>query len=335
MQTRESSAAAMTGTAETAAEREGAPRQLDAVRRRRNRRLEALAPILLQLVARGLSLLPLSVAHALARIVANIQWLLGARAARTTQENIERCFPALAPDCRRRLARQSLTETAKTFFEMGLVWHGSPNRAGRLVESVQGMQHVESAPGAVLVLMPHFGNWELLGHVFGSGPGLTCLYAPPRSRAWSRSCVGREPVGVCAWHPPRPRPEAVLRRCPCQRHRRLVARSDTAAIRRSRCTILRPGRPDDGAGSPLIMRVQPRVVMAWVERTQRGFAAHIEPLHGDVYSADAATSAAAMNVADRAGSAPRPSPVSMGVQAVSASRQSFPAGASGSGDNVG
>ena len=326
----------MTGAADSAAEQERGTGQHDAARRQRNRRLEVLAPILLQLVAWGLSLLPLSVAHALARIVANIQWLLGARAARTTQENIERCFPALAPDCRRRLARQSLTETAKTFFEMGLVWHGSPSRAGRLVESVQGMQHVESAPGAVLVLMPHFGNWELLGHVFGSGPGLTCLYAPPKIKSveslmcrartrWGVRMAPTSPGGLKQFYAVA-RANGIVGLLPDQTPPPSAA-VDAPFFGQDVLTMVLAHR--------LIMRVQPRVVMAWVERTQRGFTAHIEPLHGDVYSADAATSAAAMNVAIEQVVRRDPAQYQWEYKRFRRRGNRFPAGASGSGDNVG
>ena len=270
----------------------------DATRRRRSRRLEAVAPILLRLVARGLSLLPLPVAHFLALFIANAQWLFGTRAARTTQENIELCFPSLSPGSRRKLGRQSLTETAKTFTEMGLVWHGSRSRAARLVRNVEGMEHVESAPGAVLVLMPHFGNWELLGHVFGSGPGLTCLYAPPKIKSLeSLVCRARTRWGV---HVAPTTPSGLRQFYAVARDNGIVgllpdqtpppsAAVDAPFFGQDVLTMVLAHR--------LIMRVQPRVVMAWVERTGQGFAAHIEPLHGDVYSADPATSAAAMNVA--------------------------------------
>ena len=299
MQPAKPSAAAMTGLAPAAeGAQERATSRRNAARRRRNRRLEAAAPILLRVVARGLALLPLPVAHALAVVVANTQWLLGTRAARTTQENIERCFPSLSPPCRRRLARQSLTETAKTFAEMGLVWHGSTSRAARLVQSVQGMEHVESATGAVLVLMPHFGNWELLGHVFGCGPGLTCLYAPPKIKSLeSLVCRARTRWGVrVAPTTPRglkhlysvARDNGIVGLLPDQTPPPSAA-VDAPFFGQDVLTMVLAHR--------LIMRVQPRVVMAWVERTGRGFAAHIEPLHGDVYSADTATSAAAMNVA--------------------------------------
>ncbi len=289
----------MTGIAPAAERRqEHIASQRDAARRRRSRRLEAVAPLLLRVVARGLSMLPLPAAHALAVVVASTQWLLRVRAARTTQENIERCFPALSPRCQRKLARQSLTETAKTFAEMGLVWYGSPNRAARLVQSVQGMEHVEAAPGAVLVLMPHFGNWELLGHVFGSGPGLTCLYAPPKIKSleplvcrartrWGVRMAPTTPHGLKQFYGVA-RDHGIVGLLPDQTPPPSAA-VDAPFFGQDVLTMVLAHR--------LITRVQPRVVMAWVERTGRGFAAHVEPLHGDVYSPDAATSAAAMNVA--------------------------------------
>ncbi|MDE0690921.1 MAG: lipid A biosynthesis acyltransferase [Gammaproteobacteria bacterium] len=283
-------------TSESEGREAKAPR--DVARPKRHQRLETLAPVLLQLVARGLSLLPLSVAHALALVVANTQWLLGVRAARTTQGNIERCFPELSARSRRKLARQSLIETAKTFAEMGLVWHGTPRRAARLVQSVEGIAHVEAAPGAVLVLMPHFGNWELLGHVFGSGPGLTCLYAPPKIKSLeSLVCRARTRWGVCMAPTTRrglkqfyavARDHGIVGLLPDQTPPPSAA-VDAPFFGQDVLTMVLAHR--------LIMRVRPRVVLAWVERTRRGFAAHIEPLHGDVYSPDAATSAAAMNAA--------------------------------------
>ena len=335
MQSGKPATAAMTEVAPaTQGGQERAASQRDATRRRRNRRLEAVAPVLLRLVARGLSLLPLPVAHAVATVVANTQWLLGTRAARTTRENIERCFPTLSARCRRRLARRSLTETAKTFAEMGLVWHGSPRRAARLVQSVQGMEHVESAPGAVLVLMPHFGNWELIGHVFGSGPGLTCLYAPPKIKSleslvcrartrWGVQMASTSPRGLKQFYAVA-RDDGIVGLLPDQTPPPSAA-VDAPFFGHDVLTMVLAHR--------LIMRVQPRVVMAWVERTRRGFAAHIEPLHGDVYSADAARSAAAMNVAIEQVVRRNPAQYQWEYKRFRRRRDRSPASASRSGDN--
>ena len=256
-----------------------------------------LAPVLLRFVARSLSLLPLPVARGFAVVVGTVQWLVGSRAARTTRENVERAFPELSPPVRRRLIRRSLVETAKTFAEMGLVWHGSRRRTERLIHAVQGMEHVESAPGAVLVLMPHFGNWELMGYVFGTGPGLTCLYATPKIQSLEPLlCRSRTRWGVQL----APTTAAGLKRL-------------YGAARSGGVVGILPDQtppPSAAVDAPffghsvltmtlahrIIMRVQPRVVLAWVERTRRGFTAHVEPLSGDVHSADAAVSAAAMNV---------------------------------------
>lgn len=273
------------------------PNQHDVNRRRWNI-VSVLAPALLRLVSRGLCLLPLPAAHVLAAGVATLQWLFGSRAARTTAENIERAFPERLLHERRRLVRQSLVETAKTFTEMGIVWHGSERRTACLVRTVQGMEHVQSAPGAVLVLMPHFGNWELLGYVFGRGPGLTCLYAPPKIQSLEPLlCRSRTRWGV----------ELASTTAPG------LKRLYGVALDGGVVGILPDQTPPPSAavdapffGHPvltmtlahrIIMRVRPRVVLAWVERTRRGFAAHIEPLAGDIHSPDPAISAAAMNLA--------------------------------------
>lgn len=277
---------------------EVAPASKRDVNRRRRAFANLLAPALLRCVSRSLSLLPLPVAHGFAAGAGILQWLVGSRASRTTRENIERAFPELSLQERRRLIRQSLVETAKTFTEMGLVWHGSERRTRRLVHSVHGMEHVESAPGAVLVLMPHFGNWELLGYVFGTGPGFTCLYAPPKIRSLEPLlCRSRTRWGVQLASTTAPGLKklygvavsgGIVGILPDQTPPPSAA-VDALFFGHSVLTMTLAHR--------IIMRVQPRVVLAWVERTRRGFAAHVEPLSGDIHSPDPAVSAAAMNVA--------------------------------------
>ena len=146
--------------------------------------------------------------------------------------------------------------------------------------------------------MPHFGNWELIGYVFGTGPGLTCLYAPPKIKSveslvcrartrWGVRLAPTTPPGLKQFYAVA-RDSGIVGLLPDQTPPPSAA-VDAPFFGQSVLTMVLAHR--------LIMRVQPRVVMAWVERTRRGFAAHIEPLPEDVYSADATISAATMNAA--------------------------------------
>lgn len=272
---------------------------LGAVRLGAGRQLaEAVAPWLLRGAARVLAALPLPVARAAARAAAGAAWLARSRAVRNTLENIERCFPELPPRRRRQLAWRSMVETACTVAETGIVWHGSPARTARLFRDIHGMEAVESAGGPVLVLIPHYGNWELLAFVFGQGPGLTCLYAPPkigslepllcRARTrWNCGVTPTSPAGI----------------------RRLYS-----VARDNGVVALLPDQtppPEAGVQAPffghdvltmtlahrLIVRLRPRVVVAWVERVPGAFVARIEEVDGAIHSPDPLTSATAMNAA--------------------------------------
>ena len=56
-----------------------------------------------------------------------------------------------------------------------------------LIVDVEGVEIIDEARGSgrgVLVLVPHFGNWEILNLFLGARYGLTALYDPPRIRSF-------------------------------------------------------------------------------------------------------------------------------------------------------
>jgi len=108
-------------------------------------------------------------------------WRLNTRPARITALNIDLCFPQLSPRQRRELCRASLIETGRVVGEMGLAWYGKADVLARAVHTVEGAELLHDLPsGGMLILMPHFGNWEVLSYALRE-VNLTALYAPPRA----------------------------------------------------------------------------------------------------------------------------------------------------------
>ncbi len=97
--------------------------------------------------------------------------------------NLRRCFPQLDRRALKDLARSSLQHSAMLLTEMGTVFTWPVEEWRRLARSVEGEQLLAGRDGrGVLILVPHYGNWEFLALVLGQY-SVTALYDPPRQPA--------------------------------------------------------------------------------------------------------------------------------------------------------
>ncbi len=118
----------------------------------------------------------------LGKLVGDFVFLAGGRLKRTTYTNIKVCFPQLPADDLSRLVRASLQHTGRFAAEIGMIW-SHDDRWKDLIVEAQGVEVIDDALGSgkgVLVLVPHFGNWEILNLFLGARYGITALYDPPR-----------------------------------------------------------------------------------------------------------------------------------------------------------
>jgi len=104
------------------------------------------------------------------------------RSALVTRRNLERCFPELGQEVLDRKVKASLTETSLLLLESGTNFHASSQKLDELLKMVSGLELLEAALASrrgVLLLVPHFGNWEYLALYLGRYE-LVALYDPPR-----------------------------------------------------------------------------------------------------------------------------------------------------------
>lgn len=126
--------------------------------------------------------LPLRLAHQCATVLAKLGWRWSKKQKNIVLTNISLCFPELSPSQQQNLAKQSLAETLKTFFELGRVWRRYGNDISPLIKSVEGEQVLRQAMAkgkGVLLAAPHFGNWEVLNLWLAKFPDFAFLYKPP------------------------------------------------------------------------------------------------------------------------------------------------------------
>jgi KDO2-lipid IV(A) lauroyltransferase len=147
--------------------------------------VERLSVLFFSGALKALSLLSLDGQRRLGRWLGRLAWCLRLDSARTTSANLAACFPALSEPSRRRLARESLQHTAMLVTEAGAMHYWPQQRWAGLTVELEGAELIDSAQAegrGVLVLVPHFGNWEHLALILGRY-AVTALYDPPRIRA--------------------------------------------------------------------------------------------------------------------------------------------------------
>lgn len=120
------------------------------------------------------------------RIGAGIGWLLwktNNSAKRVSAKNIAIAFPHLSAQEQQDLVKQSLIETGKTLVELGAIWCWPQAKKLALIKGVEGADKLAQAVSlgkGVMVLSPHVGCWEIIGHYLAEHYPTSILYRPPR-----------------------------------------------------------------------------------------------------------------------------------------------------------
>ena len=144
--------------------------------------METIVPLLLAGGTRVLALLPFSTVQLVGRFIGWTAWIFRSRSASVTRTNIRHCFPDMGEREQVALAKQSLQHTGCLLAESGIVFHWPAAKLENLTIEIQGAALIETALAehrGVLLLAPHFGNWDVLSLYLGRF-GLTALYDPPR-----------------------------------------------------------------------------------------------------------------------------------------------------------
>ncbi|XKH60932.1 lipid A biosynthesis acyltransferase [Halomonas sediminis] len=249
---------------------------------------------------RRLSGWPLMRIWRLAKILGPLAYRFSKRERNITQRNLSVVYPQLDKSTCRRLARQSLVHSAATMLELGHAWMAAPARVEASIIAVHGSDKLDRARAegrGVIVLAPHFGNWEVLNFWLSSHFPFTAMYEPPKIHQLDPVIRhGRERMGA-KLVPTNPRGVAAL----------LKALKRCEAI-----GILPDQEPDWGSGvfapffgrdaytatllPKLVARTQARVVVGVAKRVPgQCFEIHFIDADPGVYAEDELESATGVN----------------------------------------
>lgn len=260
--------------------------------------MDRLAGLALTIVTRMCSWLSVAGGRRLARWLVWIASRTGSDSERITRINLKRCFPELDDAALERLNRESLQHTLCVLIENGMLTHWSEERIRGAIVSETGRGLLEeqlAKPRGVLLLVPHFGNWEVIGCTLGA-LRFVALYDPPRIASLDR-----------------------LIRCSRERFGGTLVPVDRNGLRNVYKTLRNDGLvcllpdqvPEQSAGEyapffgqpaltmtlahRLIQRTNPFVMMGSAARSGEGFAVEYVPLGEDIYADDARECLEAIN----------------------------------------
>lgn len=113
-------------------------------------------------------------------------WWFAPRGRHTTIRNLELCFPDLDPEERKALAQDSLRETTQTAFELAVDWMQPADHLLKLITHTENEHLLQAALNekkGVVMIAPHFGNWELANFYMAKRCDLLVMYKPAESPA--------------------------------------------------------------------------------------------------------------------------------------------------------
>ncbi|MCW8195555.1 lysophospholipid acyltransferase family protein [Proteobacteria bacterium 005FR1] len=277
---------------------------MPADRRSRKRQLKkftrGLRPALGSHAIRLAGHLPLGAARALGAAIGKLTYAVGGRTVEVSRENLQRCFPDLAPERREVLIRESLVQTAMTAAEAPAIWAQPWSRMHRWVRSLDGFSLIErqqQTGRGLLLLAPHLGNWEIMGPVMPRCVNdITFMYQPTGMEAIDELMIhGRSKDGVKLAPTTRKGVSQVLK-----------------ALQAGEVVSILPDQvPDEGSGQvadffghpaqtmtlvyKLIQRTGCDVLMIFAKRVSGGFQIVVREADPAISNPDMAVSLAALN----------------------------------------
>lgn len=262
--------------------------------------MNKLGSFLLSFLIKLVGWLPLGLARWIGGLLGSMAYTLNTRGAHVTRVNLSLCYPKMDEKSRERLCKESLIETGKTGSEICFAWTRSAHDIAKRFVDVEGEQLIkrglEQGKG-VVILAPHLGNWEILGHYLTSLGPVMNLFQPPKNAALGPTMLEGRTRNGSLLAPTNAKGVASL-----LKHLR----------RGGICGILPDQVPLDsssGVFAPffghaahtitlpqkLIQKNNSTALLAFAKREPEGFKIIFRPVPDNIYSPDTLTAATALN----------------------------------------
>ena len=119
--------------------------------------------------------MPLPVNHLFGYLIGLFTYLLRTETKKVITKNIQLCFPNLSEKQRKSLIYKAHIENGKTLTESSKIWLKSFKNNKKLIKSIKGIESLKSK-GPLILMVPHYGCWEITGRIIAIESRLTFMY---------------------------------------------------------------------------------------------------------------------------------------------------------------
>lgn len=239
-----------------------------------------------------LSRQPIQLGRFLARLVAGlVNTFQLSKLSKIIRLNIKIAFPDMEPQQRQLLTKHAIQNELTSYFEFLSIWGASNQKNIQRIDTVQGEHYLHEAlaekKGVVLVV-PHFGTWEVMNAWLAQYTQMTILYKPvknPDADQFVRDARSREQAHLV------PTDESGVRQV-------------FKALKQGGTTAILPDHTPDHGGdmvnyfgiplassslsAKLIQKTKAKALLLYTKRNEQdGFDMFIEPVNPQIYEGSA------------------------------------------------
>ncbi len=121
------------------------------------------------------SIMPLPVNHFFGYLIGFFTYLFRTETKKVITKNIQLCFPGLSEKQRKSLIYKAHIENGKALTESSKIWLKSFEKNKKLIKSIKGIESLKSKK-PVILMVPHYGCWEITGRIIAIENRLTFMY---------------------------------------------------------------------------------------------------------------------------------------------------------------
>lgn len=151
---------------------------------RKTHPMKNLKVLMVKSLFRPFALLPLKYLQAIGSFLGRYILLLNKKRVRIVQANLRACFPAMSEKERRSMTLAIAVESGKWMMESAKVWFGKPQELSSLItdKNRELMDTAYKKNKGVVVVLPHFGNWEMINYCMAERYDCAAMYKPVKSK---------------------------------------------------------------------------------------------------------------------------------------------------------
>lgn len=138
--------------------------------------------LMIKLILSFFAILPLRVNHWIGGLIGRYLYISHSHSRSVVSKNIQTCFKDLDSKSQQNLIKKSLVETGKSLSESGFIWLNDFQHNAKYIKKINGLELLEETTPTIL-LVPHFGCWEITGRVLSLTKPVVFLYKPLRDSA--------------------------------------------------------------------------------------------------------------------------------------------------------